>query len=144
MDENLIAPCGMNCSLCFAYQADKYNLKKQGINRKYCPGCIPRGQNCLHMGDRCEALKVGKIRYCYTCASFPCKRLKALDKRYSTKYNMSMIENLVFIKTYGTAKFFAKEKEKWSCPSCGELICCHSGSCLNCNLEKLKKNKKSK
>ncbi|MBN2253767.1 MAG: DUF3795 domain-containing protein, partial [Kosmotogaceae bacterium] len=50
MEEALIAPCGMNCSLCINYQAMKDDLKKKGFHRQYCPGCIPRGENCTHMG----------------------------------------------------------------------------------------------
>ena len=47
----LIAPCGMNCILCIAYQFLNKDLNKQGFHKKYCPGCIPRGENCTHMGD---------------------------------------------------------------------------------------------
>jgi hypothetical protein len=43
MEEKLIAPCGMNCGLCVNDQAGKYDLKKKGLNRMYCPGCIPGG-----------------------------------------------------------------------------------------------------
>jgi hypothetical protein len=141
-NKELIAPCGMNCSLCISYQFMKKDLNKQGFHRTYCPGCIPRGKNCLHMGDNCEILKNGDVRYCFNCEKFPCKRLKTLDKRYSTKYHMSMIENLEFIKENGIESFLIMEEEKWKCPECGEFICCHNGLCLNCNLKTLHSNKK--
>ena len=140
--ENLIAPCGMNCSLCRSYQAMNHNLKKQGFNYKYCPGCIPRGENCLHMGDQCELLAKGLVRFCFECQDFPCKRLKALDKRYRTKYHMSMIENLEYIRQKGIEEFLAKESNQWQCPNCDGLICCHNGLCLICNLDVLRQNKK--
>lgn len=142
MDEKLIAPCGMNCSLCIAFQFREKDLNKRGFNKKYCPGCIPRGENCTHMRDACELLANGSIRFCYECGSFPCMRLKALDKRYRTKYHMSMIENLEFIKTHGIEEFLEKEKEQWRCPECGGVICCHNGLCLNCNADTLLSNKK--
>jgi hypothetical protein len=142
MEEKLIAPCGMNCSLCVSYQSQKYDLKKQGFNRKYCPGCIPRGENCTHMGDQCEPLKNGTIRFCYQCETFPCKRLKALDKRYRTKYHLSMIENLKSIEKNGMDSFLISEAEKWACSQCGKPICCHNGLCLKCDLEILRQNKK--
>jgi hypothetical protein len=82
-------------------------------------------------------MRDGAVRYCYECGSFPCKRLKALDKRYRTKYGMSMIENLKSIKENGINEFMAKEKQKWSCPKCGELMCCHAGYCLCCDIGKL-------
>lgn len=142
MENNLIAPCGMNCSLCISYQAMKNDLKKQGFHRKYCPGCIPRGENCIHMGDQCELLKNGWVRFCYECSDFPCKRLKNLDKRYRTKYHMSMIENLKAIQKNGMDTFLKSEKKTWACPKCGNAICCHNGLCLHCDLEILRDNKK--
>jgi len=140
-DENLIAPCGMNCSLCISYQAMQCDLNKQGFNRKYCPGCIPRGENCLHMGDQCEQLAKGLVCFCFECQDFPCKRLKSLDKRYRTKYHMSMIENLAFIQENGMETFLHKEGAQWKCPDCGAMICCHNGLCLQCDLEVLRQNR---
>lgn len=49
MNSDLIAPCGMNCSICVSYQFYEIDLNKNGFHRKYCPGCIPRGENCTHM-----------------------------------------------------------------------------------------------
>ena len=72
----------------------------------------------------------------------PCRQLKALDKRYRTKYHLSMLHNLEFIQKHGITKFLEKEAEKWHCPDCGGTICCHNGLCLSCNLDTLKRNKK--
>ena len=142
MEENLIAPCGMNCSLCIAYQFMKADINKGGFHKKYCPGCIPRGENCTHMGDSCELLDRGSVRFCFECDSFPCQRLKNLDKRYRTKYHMSMIDNLLSIRDEGMQIFLEREGEKWRCPECGGVICCHNGLCLNCQLDTLLQNKK--
>lgn len=139
MKEVLIAPCGMNCSLCISYQFMKKDLNKEGFNRKYCLGCIPRKKHCLFMANKCDLIGKGKLRFCYECDIFPCKRLKDLDKRYTTKYNMSMIENLKFIKSNGFDNFFEKEKKKWTCNNCGEIKSCHTTFCLNCEIDKLKK-----
>jgi len=142
MKEELIAPCGMNCSLCISYQFMRMDLNKKGFRRTYCPGCIPRGKNCTHMGYKCEMLAKGIVRFCYKCEKFLCKSLKALDKRYRTKYHMSMIENLRYIAKYGIDLYLEKEEKKWCCSECGEMICCHNGLCLKCDLEKLLQNKK--
>lgn len=52
MEEKLIAPCGMNCSLCIAYQCREKDPNKQGLRRKYCPTCsdLTRCHNglCMH------------------------------------------------------------------------------------------------
>jgi len=140
--EALIAPCGMNCSLCIAYQFKEKDLNKRGFHKKYCPGCLPRGKYCLHMGDVCELLGKGKIRFCFECEDYPCKRLKALDKRYRTKYHMSMIENLNYIRDNGLKNFLENEEIKWRCTGCGGRICCHNGLCLNCNIDVLVQNRR--
>ncbi len=139
---DLIAPCGMDCSLCIAYQFRKNDLNKHSFHRKYCPGCIPRGENCTHMADACSLLGEGKLRFCYKCSAYPCKRLKSLDKRYRTKYHMSMIANLDYIKANGIEEFLRDQEEKWKCADCGERLCCHNGLCMNCEIDKFLENKK--
>lgn len=142
MEEILIAPCGMNCGLCVSYLAMKHDLNSQGFSKKYCPGCLPRGKNCVHMKDQCDLVGKGRVRFCIECGDFPCKRLKTLDTRYRTKYHMSMVENLEFIRDHGIGMFLEKEEEKWRCPACGGEICCHNGLCLKCDLDTLRRNKK--
>lgn len=142
MEEKLIAPCGMNCGVCVSYLAMTNDLKKKGFGKKYCPGCRPRGMNCAFMKGNCDLLGKGLVRFCYECGEYPCRRLKVLDKRYRTKYHMSMIENLNFIKEQGMNKFLKKEAAKWQCRECGGVVCCHNGLCLSCSLDKLRRNKK--
>lgn len=141
MEAFLIAPCGMNCALCVSYLAMSNDLNQKGFNKKYCPGCIPRGRNCVHMADSCKTLGRGMLRFCYQCPDFPCERLNSLDKRYRTKYHMSMIENQQAIRDNGMATFLREEEKKWACPECGGVICCHNGLCLACDVEKLRQRK---
>lgn len=113
MNEELIAPCGMNCALCSAYLARQHDLRSQGIMRNYCAGCRPRGKNCAFLKKKCDLLGKGQVKYCYECPDFPCRTLKHLDKRYRTNYRMSMIENLEYIREHGIEKFLKKEEEKY-------------------------------
>ncbi len=127
MDLSLIAPCGMNCAICRAYLRDK----------KKCPGCnggdINKSASCLKCKIKnCEKLKEGKLEFCYECNEFPCPRIEQIDKRYITKYLMSMIDNLEQIKNLGMETFLEDEKVKWTCKSCGGIICVHKGACINC------------
>jgi hypothetical protein len=142
MEETLIAPCGMNCAVCVSYLAMMNDLKKRRFGKTYCTGCLPRGKNCAFMKKQCDRLGKGLVRFCYECTIYPCQRLKALDKRYRTKYHMSMIENLDFIKVHGIQSFLEKETIKWRCTNCGGVICCHNGVCFNCSLDKLERNKR--
>jgi len=77
-----------------------------------------------------------KAKYCFECEKFPCNNLEHLDKRYRTKYNMSMIENLENIKEFGVRTFLGTENQKWTCPECGGTICVHKGYCQSCGKKK--------
>jgi hypothetical protein len=118
MKSKLIAPCGMNCNLCLGYLREK--------NR--CDGCnsddAKKPQSCARcIIKNCEELKISGAKYCYKCEMFPCKRLKALDKRYRTKYGMSILDNLENIKTNGIRHFIADEKKRWI--KGDEIFCVH-------------------
>ena len=141
MEEELIAPCGMNCAVCSGYLALINDVKKKGAGIPYCTGCRPRDKQCAFLKKRCELLLNGKVKYCYECNDFPCANLVHIDKRYRTSYKMSMIDNLDYIKRNGVGKLLEKEEEKWKCPECGAAICCHNGICFNCGIEKLKSKK---
>ena len=141
MEEILVAPCGMNCGLCSGYLAMKVNLKSRGIRMSYCAGCRPRGKQCAYLKRHCGRLGDGGFKYCSECGDFPCHNLQHIDARYRTRYRMSMIENLEYIRDRGIEAFLRKEAAKWQCPECGGVICCHNGICFSCGLEKLKGKK---
>lgn len=127
----LIAPCGMNCRLCMAYVREK----------SVCPGCRrdrdTKSQYCVTCRIKnCERLADGNAKYCFGCDSFPCARLKQLDKRYRTKYGMSMIENIKCIRNQGIRHFIRSEKDRRACPACGALICVHRPQCLSCGCKR--------
>ena len=127
MNTTLIAPCGMNCGICMAYLRDK----------NHCVGCwgddATKMKSCLACIIRnCEKLTQLPSKFCYDCEQYPCKRLKQLDKRYRTKYEMSMLENLEFIKRNGADAFVQKEAERWKCPHCEGTICVHRKICWTC------------
>ena len=62
----------------------------------------------------------------------PRRRLKQLDKRYRTKYHMSMLDNLAAIKTDGIRAFVQSERERWSCKTCGGTVDVHHYRCSVC------------
>jgi hypothetical protein len=142
MEKELVAPCGMNCTICSGYLALKYDVKSKGIKMPYCKGCRPRNKECAFLKKKCELLLNAKVKFCYECERFPCKSLEHIDERYQTLFQMSPIANLRFVQKNGIQKFLGVQKERWRCPTCGEAICCHNGVCFNCGLDKLK-NKKS-
>ena len=127
MQTTLIAPCGMNCRLCMAY----------GRKKKACPGCRGEGTNkaktCAGCKIKnCELLAHSHSDYCFSCDNYPCDRIKHIDKRYRTKYGMSMVEKLKNLQKVGINQFIQNEAKKWSCPQCGEIICVHYPDCRAC------------
>jgi hypothetical protein len=109
ISKKLIAPCGMNCALCLAYLREK----------NHCPGC--RGDDKIKQPScrqcsikNCPKLLKNKWRYCFRCDTFPCARLRHLDERYRTKYEMSMLDNLEYLKQFGITKFIFHEKKRWA------------------------------
>lgn len=123
MNEELIAPCGMNCTICSGFLAYQHDVKSKGIRMPYCAGCRPRKKQCAFLKKGCKLLLADKVRYCYECGDFLCTRLEHLDERYKTNFGMSMIENLEYIRDNGIDKFLQKEQENWQCSECGGVIC---------------------
>ena len=124
----LIAPCGMNCGICVAY----FGYTGEGKKRKHiCPGCRSRASLCTFTKKQCRKLATNQIEYCFECTSFPCENLRTLDKRDS-KFGMSMIENLNYIRENGIEQFLKHEQERWKCPNCGSVICAHNKICYTC------------
>lgn len=132
---NLIAPCGMNCGLCIGHLREK----------RPCGGCFKT--NDENKPEVCRSCKIVNCAFlsetdsgfCYDCKKYPCSRLKNLDKRYRTKYGMSMIENLAIIKNHGLEKLLKNEEEKWTCKVCGSGLCVHRDFCIHCKT-KINKN----
>ena len=121
----LIAPCGMDCAICTMHLREKKRC--EGC---YSPGRIERRQcalfSCEHIQGRCG----------HTCDDYPCKRLRQMDKRYRTRYHMSIIGNLQEIRDHGIRNFVKSERERWTCRICGGVINVHRGCCASCGKER--------
>ena len=121
----LFAPCGMDCAVCYQHLRAK----------KPCPGCLAGDEG---KPNHCRACAIRDCRdekgvdYCFSCPEFPCKRVKALDKTYRTRYGVSLVDNGARVREAGMAAFLAAEAEAWTCPTCGGAISLHDGSCPAC------------
>lgn len=126
-----IAPCGINCVLCVAFQR----------KRKPCGGCNAaddeKPKHCVTCPIRhCVYLPADGPVFCYACThKFPCRRLREMDKHYRLNYGNGMLDNLCQIRDNGFAAFAAGEQRKWICPSCARYLCIHSAECLCCGAE---------
>ena len=127
MDPLIIAPYGINCSLCRAYMRD----------RRPCPGCrgseTHKSNACLNcVIKNCAELAAGDHQFCYSCAQYPCAELLRLDTRYRTRYGVSVIANLESIRADGVGSFVEEEATRWTCQQCGARLCIHKPQCVNC------------
>ena len=120
----MVAPCGINCSICMAHLREKNK----------CPGCLVEGKtkvnHCANCFIRQCNIRTGK--YCFSCKKYPCLKLRKLDERYRLKYRLSEIENLEMIKKSGVRRFLKAEEKKWKCVKCGGILSCHKNFCLQC------------
>jgi hypothetical protein len=126
MDISLIAPCGMNCALCLAYQRDQ----------DHCPGCrddsVPKPKIRLRcVIKNCEKRLQNGWLNCSRCER-PCARLKQLDARYRAQHDVSLLENLACIRDNGIKTFLAQQSRQYTCRTCGGAICVHHGKCMQC------------
>ena len=123
-----LAPCGINCGTCIGYLRAKNRCEgcwsATENSRSYCSTCIIKN---------CNNLAATESKFCYECEKFPCRRLKQLDKRYSTKYKTSLILNLLTIKEKGITEYLNDEAVRWACPECGSTTSIHRDICIKCN-----------
>jgi len=118
MKSKLIASCGMNCMICVGFLREKNKCPgcRDMASKKYWRKCIIRN---------CPIIKKNKWKFCSDkCEKYPCQRLKNLDKRYRTKYGMSMIENLELINSKGIRIFLKEQEKKYEKDS--KILCVHN------------------
>ena len=128
MRADLIAPCGMNCRVCRAYQRQARHCggcnADDDAKRSSCRNCIIK---------HCPIIQSNTSGFCHECAKYPCRRLRQLDTRYRTKYRMSMIENLTVLQLRGMDLFLQQEALRWACRVCGGILCVHDEGCPTCH-----------
>lgn len=125
MKTKSIAPCGLICELCYGFQREKNKCdgcNSNGTISSYCLKCTIK--NCTEKKDPQEL--------CYKCSKYPCRRLKDLEKRYTSRYGESLMHNFQQISEIGIRRFVKEQIEHWKCPECGQLLCVHKELCAYC------------
>ena len=122
----MIAPCGINCSLCRAYLRKKNKCAGcntvSGHKPYHCLTC--KIKNCLERNEGSG--------FCFDCGKYPCTWIQHIDKRYRTRYSLSLIRNLDEIREFGLDRFMENERIRWTCSHCGGPVCIHTGKCCQC------------
>lgn len=131
-EKNLAAPCGIYCGACRSYLLFKKDLFKERGRKSGCKGCRIRNKNCSFIKKECMSIRKNEIEFCYECEKFPCLKLKALDDKYTKKYNVSPIRNLNRLQEVGFDKWLKEKGLLYKCPECGGEICVHDAECYDC------------
>jgi hypothetical protein len=123
--KEMMAVCGINCLACSAYLND---------TRK-CPGC--RAEADKHFRKSCINCLMKQCAYdkglhwCFECVQFPCLKIKNINKRYTSKYEIDLIQKGLDMKE-DMNEFLAKQKELFTCSNCGGVIDLHNNMCSEC------------
>ena len=126
----MIAPCGLDCSLC----------KRALAETNPCPGCHGPDENKPEFcANRCGIILCRKRRengyeFCDECPDYPCADVLEKETRYTSKYPLyeSPGKNLRDIRAFGMEKFLENERKQWTCAECGHIIAVHTGICSGC------------
>ncbi len=126
----MIAPCGLDCSLCGRAQAQT----------NPCPGCSgPDEHKPAFCSERCGIILCGKRKendwaFCDECPDYPCADVMEKENRYTSKYPLyeSPLKNLRAIRESGIGAFLESERKQWTCGECGGVISVHTGVCSGC------------
>jgi len=131
MDSKSLAPCGVICDICIGYLRTKdkcVGCNHEGNKPKHCTSCSIK--LCPEKGSDQEAL-------CIDCKKYPCRRIKDLNKRYTTKYGEDLFFNFKECKEKGKDVFIKEQSAKWICPNCGKILCVHREKCLFCGSDNI-------
>lgn len=121
----MVAPCGINCSYCYAHLRE----------RRPCPGCRSgddgKPKHCLKCKIK-ACIAAEQVRFCSDCSSYPCTLIKRLDKSYRTRYNESLVTNLRVIHEKGMDYYLDHERVRLQCPACDGVLNIHQKRCSRC------------
>ena len=126
----MLAPCGINCCVCYKHTKTRKHSQR-------CEGCLAgdsgKTERCRSCRIKICAQSKGFSR-CFECTDFPCRLIKNIDKSYTKRYEVSLIENGRTAHRDGIRQFLEQDRLKWMCPECGGAFSIHDGLCSECGL----------
>ncbi len=130
IDNEMFAPCGMNCQLCSDYC------------KSNCPGCLISDFGKKKSTLKCKiksCFDKKAFKYCGRCSEFPCKLIKKHDKNSVKRYDFSTLNNANKIKNTGINRINLENRLDWICPKCEGIITIEDKTCTECGY-KIKKD----
>ncbi len=119
-NNNLIAPCGIDCFNCGAYEENITDIARKHIFnmsgrdfKEGCKGCRGMNGKNLPLADECETYKCvcqHEAEFCFECNEFPCNKLApCADKALAVPHNMK-VYNLCRMKKVGIDQWITESK----------------------------------
>ena len=134
-----VAPCGIYCTLCPIYVADKGNHPKfkkilahelkvaeDDIRCEYCLSDKPFIQ-CSQCAVR-DCVIDKNIEGCYRCDDYQCSKIDAMDPLTKSWISRS----IPAIKEMGIERFMEEEEKRCRCPNCDYQLFLGARKCRNC------------
>lgn len=118
----MLAPCGMNCKVCY----------KHCYHKKPCPGCLNNDMGKPEHCRKCtvkDCVRSKGYQYCFRCPEHPCRLIKNLEKSYNKRYRASLIKNSEFAREHGIEKLMERQREEYTCRKCDGIISLHDREC---------------
>ena len=153
----LMGPCGLYCSVCAIYIADRdnntkfkerlVNLYKGGVPGK---GTLPGSEDLTIEDIKCNGCMSDKLfRYCeiceirdctrekgYTgcheCREWPCQHIENFPMAVGKKVILRAIPQ---IRDWGLERFMKEEEARYVCPECGNKVFRGAVRCNRCKTE---------
>jgi len=126
---NELAPCGVFCGACPSYTKTCAGCPSENTEQKRTSKWNCKIRNCCYHEQ--------KIHYCIACDAFPCSihRKKLIDSHPDDakyKYRHEIPEIFAKMTEMDTEDYLAFQKKRWSCPSCGGIVCFYKYTCSEC------------
>lgn len=122
----MFAPCGMNCMVCY----------KHCYHKKPCPGCLAGDAGKPEHCRKCrikDCVRDRGLAYCFQCPEFPCRDIRSLEKSYTARYRVSLVQSSLTAKEQGIDALMALQRESYTCPECGGVVSLHDAECSECH-----------
>lgn len=142
MDFRYDSYCGLYCGACDVLVANEkdevekaakaWNMKpeqlrchgcKSTINAVFCADCVIK-----------PCAETREIEFCSQCDEYPCSRLREFRDDENPHHSI-VLRNLDFIREQGVDAWLEEQRDRWSCPGCGEKCSWYDKTCRKCGAQ---------
>ncbi len=124
--ENQIAMCGVFCGGCPVYRVRCYGCRSTDR------GSLQKRTSKWNCKKRACVLEQS-LNHCGECAKLSCTLRKPIERRYLQSYNIDLEANCRQIKLLGAQAWITSQRQKYTCPRCGQPFIPYDLRCTKCN-----------